>query len=85
VNCSCARRRAAGHDLQVERHARTERAERHGLVVDRHDTLAALHLLLHEILEHGVAARPGANGRFPQVSGFSFVYDSRLPAGSRVE
>lgn len=40
--------------------------------------------LLHDILEHGLAARPGANGRFPQVSGFSFVYDSSLPAGSRV-
>lgn len=40
--------------------------------------------LLYEILEHGVAARPGADGRFPQVSGFRFAYDSTLPAGDRV-
>ena len=40
--------------------------------------------LLWEILEHGVAAMPGANGRFPQVSGFRFTYDVALPAGSRV-
>jgi 5'-nucleotidase len=39
---------------------------------------------LYAVLEHGVAAMPAANGRFPQISGFRFTYDSRLPAGSRV-
>jgi 5'-nucleotidase len=44
--------------------------------------------LLREILEHGVA-RSGANednepGRFPQVSGLSFKFDTTRPAGSRV-
>lgn len=40
--------------------------------------------LLWEILEHGVAEMPSANGRFPQVSGFSFTYDVSQPPGSRV-
>jgi 5'-nucleotidase len=40
--------------------------------------------LLYEILEHGVAAMPSANGRFPQISGFRFTYDVALPPGSRV-
>ncbi|HEX6330321.1 MAG TPA: 5'-nucleotidase C-terminal domain-containing protein [Actinomycetota bacterium] len=39
-------------------------------------------------LENGVsqvnADGTAADGRFPQISGFRFVYDSRLPAGSRV-
>jgi 2',3'-cyclic-nucleotide 2'-phosphodiesterase (5'-nucleotidase family) len=35
-------------------------------------------------LENGVSAMPGANGRFPQVSGLCFTYDVSLPAGSRV-
>lgn len=44
--------------------------------------------LLKEILEHGVA-RSGANednepGRFPQVSGISFSFDTTKPAGSRI-
>jgi 5'-nucleotidase / UDP-sugar diphosphatase len=44
--------------------------------------------LLREILEHGVG-RSGANednepGRFPQVSGLSFKFDTTKPAGSRV-
>jgi 5'-nucleotidase len=43
---------------------------------------------LREVLEHGVA-RSGANednepGRFPQVSGMSFKYDSTRSAGKRV-
>jgi 5'-nucleotidase len=40
--------------------------------------------LLYEILEHGVAAMPAANGRFPQISGFKFTYDVAQPPGSRV-
>ena len=44
-------RRPARHDLEVERHARPERAERHGLVVDREDALAPAHLLLDQVLE----------------------------------
>lgn len=44
--------------------------------------------LLREILEHGVA-RSGAGednepGRFPQISGMSFKFDTTKPAGSRV-
>jgi 5'-nucleotidase len=35
-------------------------------------------------LEHSVAALPAANGRFAQISGFSFTFDSSLPPGSRV-
>jgi 5'-nucleotidase len=43
---------------------------------------------LHEALEHGVA-RSAANednepGRFPQVSGMTFKFDTTRPAGSRV-
>ena len=36
------------------------------------------------MLENGVSLMPGANGRFPQVSGLCFTYDIALPAGSRV-
>ncbi len=40
--------------------------------------------LLYQVLEHSVAAMPAASGRFGQISGFSFVFDSSQPAGSRV-
>jgi 2',3'-cyclic-nucleotide 2'-phosphodiesterase (5'-nucleotidase family) len=39
---------------------------------------------LKSMLENGVSAMPGANGRFPQVSGLCFTYDVSAPAGSRV-
>jgi 5'-nucleotidase len=44
--------------------------------------------VLKDVLEHGVA-RSGVGedvepGRFPQVSGISFKYDTKLPSGSRV-
>jgi len=39
---------------------------------------------LKTMLENGVSALPGANGRFPQVSGLCFTYDISAPAGSRV-
>jgi 2',3'-cyclic-nucleotide 2'-phosphodiesterase (5'-nucleotidase family) len=35
-------------------------------------------------LENGVSRMPGADGRFPQVSGLCFTYDVSAPAGSRV-
>lgn len=38
---------------------------------------------LFEALENGVSAMPG-NGRFPQIAGFSFVFDESLPEGERV-
>jgi 2',3'-cyclic-nucleotide 2'-phosphodiesterase (5'-nucleotidase family) len=38
---------------------------------------------LNAMLENGVS-RTGAQGRFPQVSGFCFEYDLTLPAGERV-
>jgi 2',3'-cyclic-nucleotide 2'-phosphodiesterase (5'-nucleotidase family) len=39
---------------------------------------------LKAFLENGVSAMPGANGKFPQVSGLCFTYDVAAPAGSRV-
>jgi 2',3'-cyclic-nucleotide 2'-phosphodiesterase (5'-nucleotidase family) len=39
---------------------------------------------LKAMLENGVSAMPGANGRFAQVSGLCFTYDISSPAGSRV-
>jgi len=44
--------------------------------------------LLMQIIEHGVArSGPGEDtepGRFPQISGLTFVYDPSKPAGKRV-
>ncbi|HXH89263.1 MAG TPA: 5'-nucleotidase C-terminal domain-containing protein [Gaiellaceae bacterium] len=39
---------------------------------------------LWSVLEHGVAAMPSANGRFPQISGFRFTYTTANAPGSRV-
>jgi 2',3'-cyclic-nucleotide 2'-phosphodiesterase (5'-nucleotidase family) len=39
---------------------------------------------LKAMLENGVSALPGANGRFPQVSGLCFTFDVAAPIGSRV-
>lgn len=39
---------------------------------------------LWSTLEYSVGAIPAANGRFLQISGFRFTYDSARPAGSRV-
>jgi 2',3'-cyclic-nucleotide 2'-phosphodiesterase (5'-nucleotidase family) len=39
---------------------------------------------LKAALENGVSSMPGANGRFPQVSGLCFTYDVAAPIGSRV-
>jgi 2',3'-cyclic-nucleotide 2'-phosphodiesterase (5'-nucleotidase family) len=39
---------------------------------------------LKTMLEQGVSAMPGANGRFPQVSGLCFTYDISAAVGSRV-
>ncbi|MCL1998933.1 MAG: 5'-nucleotidase C-terminal domain-containing protein [Turicibacter sp.] len=39
--------------------------------------------MLHEALENGVSLMPG-NGRFPQISGFSFIFDQDAEEGSRV-
>jgi 2',3'-cyclic-nucleotide 2'-phosphodiesterase (5'-nucleotidase family) len=39
---------------------------------------------LKTMLENGVSQMPGANGRFPEVSGLCFTYDIAAPAGSRV-
>jgi len=39
---------------------------------------------LKTMLENGVFSMPGANGRFPQVSGLCFTYDISLAPGSRV-
>lgn len=47
-------------------------------------TLALNGAELKAMLENGVSAMPGANGRFAQVSGLCFSYDITAPAGSRV-
>ena len=39
---------------------------------------------LKTMLENGVSAMPGANGRFAQVSGLCFTYNVSAPGGSRV-
>jgi len=39
---------------------------------------------VREALEHGVSAIEDSAGRFPQVSGISFVYNRSAPVGSRV-
>jgi 2',3'-cyclic-nucleotide 2'-phosphodiesterase (5'-nucleotidase family)/predicted AlkP superfamily phosphohydrolase/phosphomutase len=39
---------------------------------------------LKAFLENGVSQMPGANGRFPQVSGLCFTYDIAASASSRV-
>lgn len=39
---------------------------------------------LLSLLENGVSLSPAADGRFPQVSGLTFRFDSAQPAGSRV-
>ena len=40
---------------------------------------------LQAALEHGVARLEEPSGRFPQVSGLTFTYSRRAPAGSRVK
>jgi len=39
---------------------------------------------VRQILEHGVSRIEANSGAFPQVSGFSFVFDPKAPCGSRV-
>lgn len=39
---------------------------------------------LYAALEHSVTPLPLANGRFAQISGFRYTFDSSRPAGSRV-
>ena len=48
-------------------------------------TLRAAELL--EVIEHTVAASGGGStpGRFPQIAGMAFSFDTSLPAGSRVQ
>jgi 2',3'-cyclic-nucleotide 2'-phosphodiesterase (5'-nucleotidase family) len=47
-------------------------------------TLTVTGVQLKTMLENGVSAMPGANGRFPQVSGLCVTYDVAAAAGSRV-
>lgn len=39
---------------------------------------------IKRLLEHGVSVAGEEDGRFPQVSGLAFTYDTRRPVGSRV-
>lgn len=38
-----------------------------------------------ELVEHGIAEVPSANGRFPQIAGFKVVFDPTKDAGQRVK
>ena len=40
--------------------------------------------VIKEALEHGVSRATETDGRFPQVSGLTFAYDTTKPVGSRV-
>lgn len=40
--------------------------------------------IIKEALEHGVSRATETDGRFPQVSGLTFAYDTTKPPGSRV-
>lgn len=40
--------------------------------------------LLYKALENGVGGAYPADGRFPQISGFKFTFDSSKPLGSRI-
>ncbi len=35
-------------------------------------------------MEHGIGSLPGANGKFPQISGFGFTYSLMAPVGARI-
>ncbi len=37
-----------------------------------------------DAIEHGIAAYPAKEGKFPQVGGLNFIFDSSRPAGERV-
>jgi hypothetical protein len=37
-----------------------------------------------DLLEHGVGALPGVDGRFPQISGVKFSFDDDEPVGSQI-
>lgn len=41
--------------------------------------------VLYRALENGVSSFPKLEGRFPQVSGVSFCFNSERPPGSRVD
>lgn len=57
-------------------------------IVPMRDPLVVLEVqgnVILEALENSVQMYPKLEGRFPQVSGISFVFDPSKPAGSRVE
>lgn len=57
-------------------------------VVPMRDPLVVLEVpgrVIHAALENSVAMWPKLEGRFPQVSGISFVFDVRRPIGERVD
>lgn len=57
-------------------------------IVPMRDPLVVLEVSgkdLLDALENAVSAYPKLEGRFPQVSGISFVFNSTKPPGSRVE
>jgi len=39
---------------------------------------------LMELMDHGVAAAPTEDGRFPQIAGFKIVYDQEAVAGTKI-
>lgn len=56
-------------------------------IIPMHDPLIVLEVsgqVILDALENAVSAYPKLEGRFPQVSGISFVFDARKPPYSRV-
>ncbi|MGL5086630.1 MAG: 5'-nucleotidase C-terminal domain-containing protein, partial [Clostridium sp.] len=39
---------------------------------------------IKDVLEHGVKSYPAAAGQFAHVGGLKYVFDSEMPAGSRI-
>ena len=75
------RPRPARHDLHLERDARPEGAQRHGLGVDLHDTLRAPDLLLEQVLEQVATL-----GSIPvRGEAFALAGDGGRDEGHRVE
>ena len=51
------------------------------------DSLVVMEIKGHQLLlalENGVGAYPRLEGRFPQVSGVSFTFNSRAPPNNRI-
>lgn len=93
-----AQRAATGADVAITNGGgiRADRTYPAGTVLTRRDILSELPFgnvtvllevdgaTIREALENGVSRIEDGAGRFPQVSGLSFLFDPAAPAGSRV-